>query len=246
MNAYSEIKQLAKTLSLSNLHNNTDTALRFSLNRTNEDFLLEILKGELAYREERSRAHRFKQAFLPAVKTLSDFDTAFQSGITKPQLDTLAKLTWIDSLHNLIFLGPPGTGKTHLALALSNHALNAGYKVFFASMDRLTHILKTAEISKHSRVRLSYAQTCNLLVIDEFGYLPLSRTEANLFFQLVSKLHDSASIIITSNKGFDAWPAVFGDSVIVTALLDRITHRCEVISLSGDSYRLAHRSSVFS
>jgi len=245
MNAYTEIRDLAKTLSLYNLFNNTDKTLAVGLNRPNEDFLLSILRNEIAYREEKSKERRFKQACLPAIKTLESFDTNFQTSITRLQLDTLANLSWIQTMHNLVFLGPPGVGKTHIALALSNLALHAGYKVFFTSMDRLIHLLKTAEISKGSRVRLTYINTCDLVVIDELGYLPVSRNEANLFFQLITKLHDNASVVITSNKGFDSWASVFGDSILATAMLDRLTYRCEVIPLAGESYRLHHRSNVF-
>jgi len=245
MNTYTEIRELAKTLSLGNLFNNTQKALAPGVNLNNEDFLLSLLRGELSYREEKSKERRFKQAQLPTIKTLDAFDTDFQTSITKQQLDTLANLSWIQTMHNLVFLGPPGVGKTHIALALSNLALIAGYKVFFTSMDRLIHILKTAEISKGSRVRLAYINICDLIVIDELGYLPVTRAEANFFFQLITSLHDSASLVITSNKGFDSWASVFGDAILATAMLDRLTYRCQVIPLAGDSYRLHHRSNVF-
>lgn len=245
MNNIIEIKQLSKSLSLSNLHLNLEKILTKTLDRTNQQFLLEILRAEVALRDQRSKERRFKQASLPTIKTLEAFDTTFQNSITKRQLNQLGDLSWIESLHNLIFLGPPGVGKTHLSLALSNLALEAGYKVFFTSMDRLIHILKTVEISKSSNARLKYIYTCDLVVVDELGYLPVTRNEANLFFQLVTKLHDKASLIITSNKGFEGWADIFGDTILATAMLDRLTFRCQVILLSGESYRLTHRSDLF-
>jgi len=245
MNTIIAIKQLAKTLSLSNTITNIESILTNSIDKTNQQFLLELLQAEVALREQRSKERRFKQAFLPVTKTLESFDTTFQTSISDRQLAQLGELSWIESLHNLIFLGPPGVGKTHLSLALSSLALEAGYKVFFCSMDRLVHILKTAEISKSSGVRLKYIYACDLVVIDELGYLPVTRNEANLFFQLVTKLYDKASLIITSNKGFEGWADIFGDTILATAMLDRLTHRCQVIPLSGESYRLTHRSDLF-
>lgn len=245
MNNIAAIRQYAKSLYLSSLSENAETILSESRDKTNGQFLFEILQAEILLREQRSKERRIKQACLPTVRTLEAFDTAFQSGITRKQLAQLSELAWIESLHNLVFLGPPGVGKTHLALALSTLALNAGYKVFFTSMDRLVHILKTSEISKNSSVKLKYIYTCDLLVIDELGYLPVTKVEANLFFQLITKLHDKASMIITSNKGFEGWADIFGDTIIATAMLDRITYRCQIIPLSGESYRLTHRSDLF-
>jgi DNA replication protein DnaC len=206
---------------------------------SNEDYLLEILRAERAAREERQTKERLKQARLPAFKSFDEFDTNFQKGITKKHLELLAKLEWIDGLYNLILIGPPGTGKTHTALAIGNKAVRDGYNVAFHTMDGLAHILKTREISIKSQARLRWIKKCQLLIIDELGYLPVSRGEANFFFSLISELYENTSIVITSNKGFDGWAEILGDTVLATALLDRLTHRCQILNFTDESYRLA-------
>ncbi|KUO77475.1 MAG: ATP-binding protein [Clostridia bacterium BRH_c25] len=203
-----------------------------------------FLNEQQSLRTEKQNIIRRKRAKLPAEKTLDRFDFGFQRSISKEQMLRLSDMTWVEQAYNVCFLGPPGIGKTHLALSLAVKALDMEYAVAFNTLDELIKILKTSEISAASRRWLKIINKAAMVIIDEVGFMPLSNAEANLFFGFVSSMSERASLIITSNKGFDEWTDFMGDATITTAILDRLIHHCKILNMTGNSYRLEHRKSI--
>lgn len=160
-------------------------------------------------------------------------------------MSRLKDLTWIEQLHNIILLGPPGCGKTHISIGLGIEALNQGYKVIFTTMGDLVHVLKTEEITRKSQTRMKRIRDADLVIIDDLMFMAMDQQEANMFFHLINDLYNQSSIILTSNKAPKEWGELLGDQAITTAILDRILHRVEIIHLNEDSYRMKHRSTIF-
>ena len=205
------------------------------------DFLTEALRAEWAGRSQQGIDSRLKQARFPGVKTLEAFDFDFQPSIDRQIVRNLAGLTFVERAENVVMLGPPGVGKTHLSISLGVKAIEAGHRVLFLTLDQLMTRLKRAREENRFDRTLQQLTYPKLLIIDEIGYLPLSRDESSLFFRLVNRRYEKASTILTSNKGFADWGEVFGEQVIATAILDRLLHHATTINIKGESYRLKEK-----
>lgn len=208
---------------------------------SHEEFLAACLEREVASRQDHGGEHRIRAARFPARKTIEDFDFDHQRSLKRDVISHLGALDFVVAKDNVVFLGPPGTGKTHLAIGLSIRACQAGHRVAFATASGWVDRLARAHQGGRLQEELLRLGRYPLLVIDEVGYIPFEAEAANLFFQLISSRYERASVIVTSNKPFARWGETFGDPVVAAAMIDRLVHHAEVINLKGDSYRLKDR-----
>ena len=200
-----------------------------------------LIAQEVQSKEARSLSLRMRLAGFPMEKRLDDFDFKFQPSIDRASIKEIASLKFIHNAENVVFLGPPGVGKTHLAIALGIEAAKAGFRVNFANASILIERLAKAEKEKKLEDKIRGLSKFQLLIIDEIGYLPFDELGAHCFFQLISRRYEKASIIFTSNKSYGEWGDIFKDHVIAAAILDRVLHHCTTVNIKGDSYRIKER-----
>ena len=211
---------------------------------TASEAIEQLMGAQIMLRNNRRLQAAMRSSRLPAIKTLEDFDFTFQPSIKREQIDSLHELGFLERKENVIFLGPPGVGKTHLAISLAIAAAQSGRRVYYGALADLITSLEEAKIAGQLGRRLKILTYPSLLVIDEIGYLPVSPTGAMLFFQLINRRYERVSTVLTSNKGFEEWGQILGDEVMAAALIDRLLHHCHIVNIRGNSFRMREHTEL--
>jgi len=204
-----------------------------------------LLSAQISLRNNRRLQAAMRSSRLPVVKTLESFDFTFQPSIKREQIESLHELGFIDRKENVVLLGPPGVGKTHLAISLAIAAAQSGRRVYYGTLIDLITSLEQAQAAGRLAQRLAVLTHPSVLVVDEIGYLPINHLGAVLFFQLMNRRYERASTVLTSNKGFEQWGEVFSDDVMAAALIDRVLHHCHLVNIRGNSYRMREHTDLY-
>lgn len=204
-----------------------------------------LLAAEAAYREENDIRRRLKTARLPKSNDLSSYDHSFNNGLSKVRLNQLRELSWLDQIYNIMLMGPSGTGKTFLAAGLCADAVRKGYKAYFRTMEEILNMLKMKDFTRTAMIDFKRLSKASLIVIDDIMLFPVEKNQAVALFNFINSLYEKTSFIITTNKTPTEWATLLNDEVLATALLDRLLYQCELINLTGKSYRLINRKTIF-
>ena len=241
------LKDYTNQLHLGGIQDQAEELIRMATEKKSSylDFFLSLLETEINQRRMRDMERRTKAAKLPVNHDLDQYDYSFMNGISKQQLSQLRECQWLEQNYNVVLMGPSGTAKTYIAAGLCYDALKIGYRAYFRTMEQINEILIMKDITKSILIEYNKLLKAHLLVIDDIMMFALEKKQAVQLFNFVNQLHERASFIVTTNKSPEEWVKMLDDEVIATALLDRILYRCEVIRLSGKSYRLKNRKTIF-
>lgn len=209
------------------------------------DYTISLLQAEATHRQQKESQKRLIAARLPKTCDLNNYDYTVENGLTKSRLIQLRELDWLDQLFNIILMGPSGTGKTLIASGLCNDAVQKGYKAYFRTMDDIINMLKLKDFTRSSKAEYKRLMGANLIVIDDIMLFPIEKQQAIALFNMINQIYEKTAFIITTNKSPSEWAQMLDDEVLATALLDRLLFRCEVISLSGKSFRIKNQKTIF-
>lgn len=230
-----KLSGIAKTLEVRN-----EQAIKEKLSYM--EFLELLIEDELANRKDNSYKKRFQKAHFPFTKTLEEYDFNFQPTLNRQEIYNLATCEFIRKKENVVFIGPPGTGKTHLSISIGIKALQQGYKVIFTTVSDMMSALFESKADNSYAQKLKYYLSSDLLILDELGFRKLNEHIVDQFYEIISQRYEKGSLIITSNKTFDEWGNIFWDSILASAILDRIVHHCHLVLIKGESFRMREQT----
>lgn len=247
MEKQQQIKQYCQQFKTAGISNTIDRLIQQA--EANQagflDFTLSLLKAEADRRHQNELIRKLKTARLPRHSDLSTYDHSSKNGLQKTRLNQLRELNWLDQIYNIMLMGPSGTGKTFMAAGLCADAVEKGYSAYFRTMEELTNMLKMKDFTKTAMTEYKRLTKANLIVIDDIMLFPVEKKEAVSLFNFINQTYENTSFIITTNKMPAEWAKLLDDEVLATALLDRLLYKCEIINLSGKSYRMKNRKSIF-